>query len=115
LTEVQSIRAKDEAVEQEIANRGIDADADFSVVRLSLFQSPLVRKEIISNYTISSYQLPFSQRIGNSLRDGWQYFLAFVLVLADLWVFLLLGVAAFICYRYLQTKRGSKGLNLRAS
>ncbi|HEY1112647.1 MAG TPA: hypothetical protein VGE66_03770, partial [Chitinophagaceae bacterium] len=81
-----------------------------SSVDLSLFQNPVVRKEVIANYVISDYQLPFGQRVSNALRDGWQAFLAFVLVLAHLWMFIVLAIAGLLLYRYWLQKRRLAGV-----
>ncbi len=113
LTNLQTIGVKDESIEQQISNREIDADVSYSVVNISLFQNSLVRKEIVANPVISDYQLPFGHRLGNALKDGWQYFIAIVLVLAHLWMFILLAVAIFFAYRYLQPKRKLTSLNVK--
>lgn len=113
-TDRERVEVKDEVIEQQISNRAIDADVKYSTVKLSLFQNPLVRREIIANYFISDYHLPFSKRLSNAISDGWQYFLAFVLALAHLWMFIMLAVAIFLCYRYLQHKRKFTDLNAKS-
>ncbi len=98
-TSPQIVGVKDEIINQQIANRTIDADVNYSVVHLNLSQNTLVRKEIIANYITSDYQLSFGQRLANALKDGWQYFLAFVIVLANWWMFILVTIAILIAYR----------------
>jgi hypothetical protein len=104
-TTLQTIALKDEAIEQGIANRTIDADVNYSTVNLSLFQNPLVRKEVIANYYISDYNLPFSKRWSDAIHDGWEYFLNFLLALTHLWAFILTVILFWISYRYIQHKR----------
>jgi hypothetical protein len=101
----QALEIKDGITDRYIGNRMIDADVNFSVVNLSLFQNPVVRKEVIANYVMSDYQLSFGHRLGNALHDGWQYFLAFLIVLADIWVFILAGVLGYTGYRYFHKKK----------
>ena len=113
LTALQTVGVKDKSIEQEISNRAVDADVSYSVVNVSLFQNSLVRKEIIANTVISDYQLSFGHSLGNALKDGWQYFLGLVLVLAHLWMFILLAIALFFAYRYLQPKRKLTSLNVK--
>jgi ribosomal protein L12E/L44/L45/RPP1/RPP2 len=95
----KTIEIKDDVIDKIIENRTIDAEAKFSLVNISLFQNPLVRKEIIANYVISDYQLPVSQKFADALKAGWQYFLALLLLLTHLWVFILLATILIFIYR----------------
>jgi len=99
-TVAKTIDIKDEMVFQQIANRSIDADVKYSTVNLSLFQNALIRKEVVSNYIISGYQVSFAQRARNAFINGWDYFSAFVLVILNLWMFIVLAAAAYFSYRF---------------
>lgn len=100
-------------VNQEIANRAIDAGVNYSTVSLSLFQNPLVRKEVIANYIISDYQLPFGQRLQQAASNGWQYFLGFLLTLVHFWMFILLGILCYFGYRHFIQKKRLNILSLK--
>jgi len=102
---LKTIAVKDEAIAQQIANRAIDANVRYSTVSLSLFQNPLVKKEVIANYVIADYQLPFNKRLSHAVSDGWQYFLGFVVAVAHFWMFILAGVGLFVSYKYWQKRR----------
>lgn len=104
-SDLQTIGVKDKIIEQQIYNKAINADVSYSTVHLSLFQNVVVRKEIVANRDLSAYRLPFTLRLSNAFADGWQYFLAFVLVVAHLWMFIVLAIAIFLAYKYLQQKR----------
>ncbi|MEO8109138.1 MAG: DUF4349 domain-containing protein [Ginsengibacter sp.] len=108
LTDIQTIGVKDQIINRQMADRVIDAEANYSLVHITLKQNSLVRKEIIANYVIADYQLPFSKRLLNSLNDGWQYFLSFFIIIANLWVFILVTILAFIFYK--SATRNSKAL-----
>lgn len=108
LTGIQTIGEMDEITNRQMADRVIDANANYSLVHITLKQNSLVRKEIIANYVTADYQLPFSKRLLNSLNDGWQYFLSFFIMLANLWVFILVGILAFIFYKF--ASRNTKAL-----
>jgi hypothetical protein len=101
----QTLGIKDEIVDRYIENRMIDADAKYSVVNLSLFQNPVVRKEVIANYVMSDYQLSFGKRMGDALSNGWQYFLALAVMLANIWVFILAVLLGYFGFRYFQKKK----------
>jgi hypothetical protein len=105
LSSLASINVKDAMIEQGITNRSIDADVHYSLVNVSLFQNSLVRKEVIANYILSGYELPFSKRLLNAIGNGWEMFLSFILFLAHFWMFLLGAGIAWITYRYIQQAR----------
>lgn len=107
-TTLQAIAVKDEAIEQNMANRNIDAEVNYSTVNLTLFQNPVVRKETIANTNIGEYQPAFTQRLGNALADGWQYFQLFVIAFAHLWMFILSGFIVYAGYKYRMQKRKLK-------
>jgi hypothetical protein len=104
-TTLQKIGVKDQAIDQQLQNRRIDADVKYSTVDLALFQNPILRKEIIINTTIADYQLPLSQRFNNAITEGWNYFMNFFLVLAHLWMFILLGAAIYLSFRYWKQRK----------
>ena len=99
------VEVKDEAIQQFIANKSIHADAAYSTVSLTLFQNALVRKEMIANDDLDSYELPFQERLSNSLSAGWESFLSFLLIILNLWMFILVSLLIFFTYRYYQHKR----------
>lgn len=101
----ETIAVKDEAIEQQMANRTIDADVAYSTVSLALFQNPVIRKEVVADTYIDNYRLPFWQRLSNAVAYGWEAFLSFVIALAHLWMFLLVGIAVLILYRQWWQKR----------
>jgi hypothetical protein len=102
---LQTIAVKDEAIEQDIANRTINAEVNYSTVNLNLYQNVVVRKETIANPYLDNYDLPFWSRLGNALENGWAYFLSFVVGIAHLWLFIGVGVLVVTAYRYWQQRR----------
>jgi hypothetical protein len=102
-----TVAVRDEAIEQQIRNGFIDADVQYSSVHLTLFQNVLVRKEVIANNLLSGYQLPFSQRIGNAVNDGWMLFQGFVIVVAHLWIFILSGLLLYFSFRFWRRRQMS--------
>jgi hypothetical protein len=101
----KAIEIKDEITDRKISNLSINADAKYSTVALNLFQNPLVQKEVIANYVIADYELPATTRFMNAVKDGWQFFLSFLLVLAHAWAFILTGVIIYFSYRYNQQRK----------
>lgn len=102
---LETIAVQDEAIEQQIANKAIDGDVHYSTVNLSLFQNPIVRREIVANTNIADYNLPFHQRFRNAIFDGWAYFIEVFVALAHLWVFAIIGCVIFFWYKHSLQKR----------
>ncbi len=99
-TTLETIQVKDDAIDKFIANKAIDADASYSTVSLSLYQNAVVRKEVIANYVVSDYELPFGERLVNALGNGWEIFLNFLLTLMHFWLFIVLFILSWVGYRY---------------
>jgi hypothetical protein len=105
---IASAKTTQEIMEQSIArqieNRMINADVNYSLVSLKLFQNPVIRREVIANYVLSDYGLPLGQRFSNAISAGSGYFFDFLLAIVHLWMFLLAGILVYILYRYSQRK-----------
>ena len=113
LTTNRAMEVKDDAINKEVANRSIDADVKYSTVSLSLFQNPMVRKEIIANYSINDYQLSFGSRLANAINAGWQFFISFLLAVAHFWMFILITILIYVSYKFIQQKRKLAGVPIR--
>ena len=100
-----SIQTSDEVIDLQIANRRIDADVAYSAVRLHLSQNTLIRREMIANYEVADYELPFAQKLAQSLLKGWAGFGEFILLLLTLWPFLLASGLIFFGWRYVNTRK----------
>ncbi|HEY0771438.1 MAG TPA: DUF4349 domain-containing protein [Sphingobacteriaceae bacterium] len=98
---------QDKLIEEQINNRQINADVQYSTVALNFYQNPLVRTETAVNSNLSDYQLPFARSMRNAFFNGWDYFLAFIIGLANLWMFILAGALLLYSYRYYKSKRSA--------
>ena len=99
------LNLRDDLVDEQIYNRKIDDAVKYSVVNLSFYQSNTIFKEIIANDDPSSYNLPFFKRVGLALSNGWYIFKEAILVVANVWVFLLAGVILWQIIIYYRRKR----------
>lgn len=105
MTAREQVLSTDEAIDQNMGSRQINADARYSTVRLNLFQNAMVRREVVADISLDAYQLPFGRRIQDAFASGWTGALSFLLLLAHLWVFLLLAVSLWLIYKYQLLKR----------
>jgi hypothetical protein len=99
------LNLRDDLVDEQIYNRKIDDAVKYSVVNLSFYQSNTIFKEIIANDDPSSYDLPFFKRVGLALNNGWYIFKEALLVLANVWVFVLVGIVLWQIIIYYRRKR----------
>ena len=95
-----SVMLRDEAIDQQISNRYIDADVNYSTIDMLVFQNDVVRKEVVANYILSDYRLPVGTRLVHAFSDGWISFTEFILIIARLWTFAVLIIGVTIIYRY---------------
>jgi hypothetical protein len=98
------LNLKDDLVDEQINNRKINDEVKYSVISLSFYQSNTINKEIVVNDDPSSYNLPFFSRIGMAFSNGWYLFKELVILLADIWVFIIIGVGAWILAWYYKRK-----------
>ena len=90
---------KDDLVDGQINNQRIDAAVKYSNISLNFYQSNTIVKEMVANDDPSSYQLPFFKRLGMAIVNGWLMFTELILGLANLWVFVLIGIGLWMAYR----------------
>jgi len=100
---------KDDQVDEQISNRGIDDAVKNSVVSLSFYESNTINKEIIANDDPSAYNLPFFKRLVMAMANGWGIFVDVVIGIANLWVFILAGIGIWVLIANYKTRRLFKG------
>ena len=91
------LNLKDDLIDEQIENRKIDDAVKYSTVTLGFNQSNTIIKEVIVNDDLSAYSIPFFTRLGLAFENGWRLFDEFVLLLINMWVFLLAGVITWWC------------------
>lgn len=96
---------KDDMINEKINNKRIDDAAKNSVVDMSLYQSDTIVKEHIANDDPAAYQLSFFKRLLFALSNGWNLFAAFIIGLANLWLFLLAGCGVWLLIRLYKRKQ----------
>jgi hypothetical protein len=84
-TEIESVERRMKHLKNRIA---------FSTLEVSFYQ----KQE-------KSYVFNFSSKFVDGVKSGWSYFLQFIVILARLWVFILIGVAIYFVIRHLRKKK----------
>jgi hypothetical protein len=88
------LNLKDDLVDEQIGNRKIDDAVRYSVVNLSFYQSNTIVKEVIADDDPAAYNLPFFRRLGVAVGYGWHIFIEAIIMLVNIWVFVLVFISA---------------------
>ena len=95
---------KDGLVDEQINNRKIDDEVKYSVISLDFYQSNTISKEIIVNDDPETYKLPFGNRLLIAFGDGWSIFKELLILLADMWVFIIAGIGVWVAIKWYKQK-----------
>jgi hypothetical protein len=98
------LRVSDDMANEKVNNLRINSAIQYSVVDLNLSQNNTVSIEHMANDSPSAYQISFLKRMAFALSNGSTLFADFLIGVANLWVFLLVGVLAWITARYYKIK-----------
>lgn len=101
---VNVLLLKDDMVDGQIGNLKIDDAVKYSIITLSFYQSNTILQEHIANDDPSAYNLPFFSRLAGAFANGWHLFMEAILVIANLWVFILAGVGILLLIRFYRRK-----------
>jgi hypothetical protein len=95
---------KDNMVDEQINNQRTNDAVRYSVITLSFFENNTVNKEVIANTDPSAYQLPFFDRLLMALANGWSIFTELLIGIANLWIFILVGIGLWMLFRLYKKK-----------
>lgn len=88
------LHLKDDLVDEQIYNQRINDAVKYSVINLSFYQSNTIFKEVIADDDPSAYNLSFFKRLGVAVGYGWHMFIEAIIMLANVWAFVLLAIIA---------------------
>lgn len=98
------LNLKDDLVGEQIGNRKIDDAVKYSVVSLSYYQSNVIVKEMIANDNPSDYSISFFSRLGLAFENGWYVFKEALLLVVNVWAFVLAGIIVWWAIRIYKRK-----------
>jgi len=100
-----ALKIKDDYVDKKIENLQIDDRVKLSTIRLSFYQENTITKMVVANDNLSDFRPPFFKRLGLNLLQGWSIFTEAVLALSYVWVFIVIGIAAYFGLKYYRSSR----------
>jgi hypothetical protein len=96
---------KNNLVDQQIKNLKTDDSVKNAVIALNFYENNAVHKELIANPDLSAYNLPLSNRMGTSFKNGWSVFINIMVELANLWVLVPIGGLVWLVVRYFNKRK----------
>jgi hypothetical protein len=100
-----SLSLKDDYVDKKIENLMIDSKVQYSTITLNFYQDNTVKSILVGNDDLYSYRPNFFTRLGLSFQNGWYIFKEFILVAMNLWVWILIGTAAYFSFKYYRKRK----------
>jgi hypothetical protein len=98
---------KDGMVDTQVNNLKTDAAVKYSTIILSFYQDKTISKQLIANDDPSAYHPPFFSRLLMALANGWYIFSEIILGLANMWMFVLAGIALWVGYKVYKRKHAA--------
>lgn len=100
-----SLYIKDDYADQKVKNLLIDEQVKFSTITLSFYQDNTVSRLVIANDNLYDYRPAFFQRLGLSFVSSWTVFKEVILMIVNLWMFLLLAALIYFSVIYYRKHR----------
>ncbi|QNK64862.1 DUF4349 domain-containing protein [Pedobacter sp. PAMC26386] len=101
----KSLAIKDDYIDNKVNNLFTDRNVKYSTITLSFYQNNTIKKMIVPNDDLSDFRPDFFRRLWLNFGSGWSIFKEFILVLANLWVFIPLAAAVYFIFRYYRRKK----------
>ena len=87
-----------------ISNLSLQDQISYSTVTLNLYQRESVMRELIpNNQNITAYTPALGKRLMDALKDGWEAVEAILVVVAECWWLVVLGLLGYLAYRRYRT------------
>ena len=99
-----TLAVKDDYIDQKAANMLLDDRVKFSNITLNFYQDNTIKKTVTGNNNMSSYRPEFFKTLGLNLVNGVSMFKEFILLLANIWLFILLTAVLWYVIRYYRRK-----------
>lgn len=98
----QTLADKQERADNTLLNNlQLKDQVAFATIHLTIYQDQTVKREMCANEeNIQAYRTGFGTRLAEALQEGGSIILSFILFIARLWAFLLMGGAIFITHRW---------------
>jgi hypothetical protein len=100
-----ALTIKDNFVDNEIENLLLDTQVKFSTITLNFYQDNTVTQVVVGNDNLSDYRPDFFKRLGLSFINGWVIFKEFLLVITNLWIWILISVTGYYIFKYYRRKK----------
>jgi hypothetical protein len=105
-TNVESaMMIKDDLIDKKVENLFIDNRVRYSTITLNFYQDNTVKTLIVGNDNLYDYRPAFFTRLWLNIVNGWTIFKEFILLLANVWMLVLAGIALFLGIKYYKNRK----------
>lgn len=101
---LRHVGVQDDMIDQQIDNKAIDYDVNFSVVKIDLFQNAVLRNEVMARTDFSAYSVPFTYQFKQALQSGWKLFQQMIIAVAHLWMLIILLPIGFVMMKWMRRR-----------
>ncbi len=103
------VSKQEQADNAKIANLSLTDQIKFSTINLTIYQRQTVKRELIpNNKNIDAYEPGFGSKIVESIKFGWTILETIFIFLTRLWGVFLIGIVAYLVYRFIKNKQQKK-------
>ncbi|MET4081473.1 hypothetical protein ABIB40_001419 [Pedobacter sp. UYP30] len=95
----------DNSVDRKIENMQINQLVKFSTITLAFYQDNTIQTMMVANDNLADYRPSFFNRLWLNVVDGWGIFKEIILVLANIWVFILMALGLMFGIKYYNARR----------
>jgi hypothetical protein len=96
---------KNTLVDDWVKNLKTDDSVKNSIITLNFYESNTIHRESIANPDLAAYNESVSARLAMSFKNGWDAFMEVIIALANAWVLIPFGAAAWLGIRYYSRKK----------
>jgi hypothetical protein len=99
------LNRQNEADENKIQKLNLDDQVNYATLKLLIYQRETLHREVIANYkNIESYRPSLATRLWDAVKQSWFIFEELVVLVANLWFVILLGIGVWLAYLKMSVK-----------
>ncbi len=99
---------KDDKADRQISNLKTDDEVKYSTLNLIFSQNAGINKQVAANTDLSAYNLSIPSRLWLAVSNGWLMVTEVIVLIANLWAFLLLAVLGWLSFGYYKKRQLNK-------
>lgn len=100
-----AVNLKDDYIDRKMQNLEIDGKVAYSTIILNFYQDNTVSRLVVGNDNLYDHRPGFFTRFALNIQDGWTIFKEGILLITNLWMIILVGIAIVFGYKYYRKRK----------